>query len=88
MIHHRMKRNDFRLGDGAMVTIEHWTDANKVHVAAFGIDGHQASVATYEASVDGNGSMKPEVHDWLVDSLANALEYDLINHPEISVRLH
>jgi len=85
-MHHRMKRNDFRLGDGKTVTIEHWANANTVHVAAFDTDGHQISLATYEAHVDNDALFTPETQDSLLGSLAAQLEYDLINNPELHVR--
>lgn len=85
MNRHRMKRNAFRLSDGSEVSIECWTAPKTVGVAAFGADGHQASVATYHATVD-NDAIEPEVQASLIDSLANALEYELINHPELHVR--
>lgn len=86
MNHHRVKRNEFRLGDGSAVTIEYWADSTSVSVAAFGTDGHQKSAAIYRATVDSAESLAPPVQGALVDSLANALEYDLMNHPEIHVR--
>ena len=86
MNRHRVKRNEFRLGDGSAVSIEFWTDPKTVCVAAFGTDGHQISIAVYQASVDSADAINPQIQDSLIDSLANALEYDLINHPEIHVR--
>lgn len=86
MNRHRVKRNEFRLEDGAAVTIEYWTDPTTVSVAAYGTDGHQISRAVYQASVDSADASNLEVQDSLIDSLANAIEYDLINHPDIHVR--
>lgn len=86
MNHHRMKRNDFRLGDGAAVSIEYWTNATSASVAAFGADGHQISSAVYQASVESADAFKAQMQESLVNSLANALEYDLINHPELHIR--
>ncbi len=86
MIHHRLKRNDFRLKDGATVTIEHWVNASTVHVAAFGADGHQISLATYQAHVDNANLFTREAQDSLIGSLAAQLEYDLVNNPELHVR--
>lgn len=86
MNRHRMKRNEFRLEDGAAVSIEYWTDPTTIGVAAFGADGHQISRAVYQASVDSADASNPLIQESLIDSLANALEYDLINHPEIHVR--
>ncbi len=86
MNHHRVKRNDFRLADGRTVTIESWIHSTTAHVAAFGTDGHQISVATYQAHVDNPDLFTPEAQASLVDSLATQLEYDLINHPELHVR--
>ncbi len=86
MIHHRLKRNDFRLGNGTTVTIEHWVNASTVHVAAFAPDGHQISLATYQAHVDDASLLTPTAQSSLVDSLATQLEYDLMNHPELHVR--
>jgi hypothetical protein len=86
MNHHRVKRNEFRLGDGAAVTIEYWTDPTTVSVAAFGTDGHQKSAAVYRATVDNGDALTAQVQESLIDSLANALEYDLTNHPELHVR--
>lgn len=86
MIHHRMKRNDFRLGNGTTVTIEHWVNATTVHVAAFGADGHQISLATYQAHVDNADLFTPVTRESLINSLATQLEYDLINNPELHVR--
>ncbi len=88
MIHHRMKRNEFRLGSGNMVTIEYWADPTTVNVAAFDANGHQASRATYKASVDTGEQLTPELQEAFVHSLANELEYDLINNPEVYVRTH
>lgn len=86
MSKHRVKRNEFRLGDGAAVSIEYWTDPTTVRVAAFGADGHQISHAVYQASVDSADALKPQIQESLIDSLSNALEYELINHPDIHVR--
>ncbi len=87
MNRHRMKRNEFRLGDGSAVSIEYWVEPKTVSVAAFGADGHQVSVAAYHAAVDNaDAAIAPEVQASLIDSLANALEYELINHPEIHIR--
>lgn len=86
MNRHRVKRNEFRLGDGSAVSIEHWADPTTVRVAAFGTDGHQISQAVYQASVDNADTFNPQIQESLIDSLANALEYELINHPEIHVR--
>ena len=86
--HHRVKRNEFRLGTGAMVTVEYWIDSTAVSVAAFDANGHQASVAVYSAYVDDAEHLTPEVQEALTDSMANALEYDLINKPEICLRKH
>ena len=88
MTRHRLKRNEFRLGDGSGVSIEYWTDPKTVCVAAFDTNGHQISNAVYQASVDGADTLNPEIQESLIDSLANALEYELINHPEIHVRKH
>ena len=86
MSRHRMKRNEFRLGDGAAATIEYWTDSSTACVAAFGADGHQISLAVYKAAVDSADAFSPRIQESLIDSLANALEYELINHPEIHIR--
>lgn len=86
MTRHRLKRNAFRLGDGTGATIEYWTDQKSVSVAAFGADGHQISLAVYQASVESADAFNPQIQESVIDSLANALEYDLINHPEIHVR--
>lgn len=86
MIHHRVKRNDFRLGDGRTVTIESWINSTTAHVAAFGTDGHQISVASYQAHVDNPTLFTPEAQKSLIDSLAAQLEYDLINNPELHIR--
>ena len=86
MTRHRVKRNDFRLGNGATVTVEYWTDSTNVHVAAFDADGHQASVAVYHAYVDAADNFSPQIQDALIDSLANALEYALIKRPELCLR--
>jgi hypothetical protein len=86
MNRHKVKRNEFRLEDGAAVSIEYWTDPTNVRVAAFGTDGHQISRAVYAASVDSADASNPQVQESLIDSLANALEYDLINHPDIHIR--
>ena len=86
MNRHRVKRNEFRLGDGSAVSIEYWTDPKTVCVAAFDTDGHQTSLAVYQATVDSADAVNPQIQETLIDSLANALEYDLINHPEIHIR--
>lgn len=86
MTRHKLNRNEFRLENGAVVNIEYWTDATKVHVAAFGTDGHQISVATYQAYVDAADDLNPQRKEALLDSLANALEYALIRKPELHVR--
>ncbi len=86
MIHHRVKRNDFRLGNGATVTIESWINSTTVHVAAFGMDGHQLSLATYQAHLDNPDLFTPKTQKSLIDSLATQLEYDLINNPELHIR--
>jgi len=86
MTHHKVKRNEFRLGNGAAVSIEYWADSTKVHVAAFGTDGHQISLATYQASVDTAADLNPQLQESLINSLANALEYDLMNNPELHIR--
>lgn len=86
MIHHRVKRNDFRLGNGNTVTIESWIHSTTAHVAAFAIDGHQISLATYQAHVDNPDLFTPKAQASFIDSLATQLEYDLINNPELHVR--
>lgn len=86
MSQHRVKRNEFRLANGATVSIEYWTNSTTVHLAAFGTDGHQASLAVFQASVDGADNFSPQVQEALIDSLANQLEYDLINNPELYIR--
>lgn len=86
MTRHKVKRNEFRLGSGAAVSIEYWTEPTAVHVAAFDADGHQISQAAYHASVEASGDLGPELQDSLIDSLANALEYALIRKPELHVR--
>ena len=86
MSRHKVKRNEFRLGNGAAVTIEYWADATAVHVAAFDTDKHQISRAAYQASVDTADDLSPQLQEALVDSLANALEYALIRNPELHVR--
>lgn len=86
MTRHKVKRNEFRLGNGAMVSIEYWTDANTASVAAFGTDGHQASRAAYHATVGDASEFTPEVQKAMIDSLANALEYALIRNPELHLR--
>lgn len=86
MNHHREKRNNFRLGDGRTVTIESWIHSTTAHVAAFGPDGHQISVATYQAHVDNPTRFTPEAQNSLIDSLAAQLEYDLINNPDLHIR--
>lgn len=86
MNRHRVKRNEFRLGDGSAVSIEYWTDPKTVRLAAFDVDGHQISLAVYQASVDSADAIDTQAQQSLIDSMANALEYDLINHPEIHVR--
>ena len=83
---HRVKRNDFRLENGATVTVEYWADSTSVNVAAFDADGHQASIAVYQAYVDATDSFSPQVQEALIDSLANALEYALIKRPELCLR--
>lgn len=86
MSHHKLKRNEFRLEDGTTVSIEYWADTTKVHVAAFDTQGHRISLAEYQATVGAAGDLTPEAQESLVNSLANALEYELINHPELHVR--
>jgi hypothetical protein len=86
MNRHRVKRNEFRLGDGSGVSIEYWTDPKTVSVAAFDTSGHQISRAVYQAAVDSSDAINSQTQESLVDSLANALEYELMNHPEIHVR--
>jgi hypothetical protein len=86
MTRHKLNRNEFRLGDETVVSIEYWTDSTKVNVAAFDADGHQITQATYQASVATADDLNPRLQESLVNSLANALEYDLINNPELHVR--
>jgi len=86
MIHHRVKRNDFRLADGRVVTIESWSSPTTVHVAAFGAEGHQVSLAIYQAHVDNANLFTAKTQESLIASLAAQLEYDLINNPELHVR--
>lgn len=86
MTHHKVKRNEFRLEDGRTVSIEHWTNATTVQVAAFGTDGHQISHAAYRAAVDNADDLSPQLQKALIDSLANALEYALIRNPELHLR--
>jgi len=86
MDRHKVKRNEFRLGDGTAVNIEYWTDPTTVSVAAFGADGQQASLAVYRASVGSADALNPQIQASLIDSMANALEYALINHPELQIR--
>ncbi len=86
MSRHKLNRNDFRLGNGAVVNIEYWTAPTSVHVAAYDADGHQISRATYQASVDKSEELDPALLDSLLNSLANALEYELTNSPDIHLR--
>lgn len=86
MNRHRVKRNEFRLEDGTAVSIEYWTDPTSVCVAAFGADGHQILLAVYRATVDSADAFNSRIQGILIDSLANALEYGLINHPDIHIR--
>lgn len=86
MTRHKVKRNEFRLGNGAMASIEYWTDSTTVHVAAFDTDKHQVSLAEYQASVGTAGDLTPELQEALIDSLANALEYALIRKPDLLVQ--
>jgi len=86
MTRHKVNRNEFRLENGAAVNIEYWTDSTAVHVAAFGADGHQISLAAYTASVDTADDLSPELQEALIDSLANALEYALVRKPGLLVR--
>lgn len=86
MTRHKVKRNEFRLGSGDMVSIEYWTDAASASVAAFGTDGRQVSRAVYQATVGDAADFSPEVQKAMIDSLANALEYALIRNPELHVR--
>lgn len=86
MTRHKVKRNEFRLGNGAAVSIEYWADPTAVHVAAFDADGHQISQAAYHASVEIADDLSSELQESLIDSLANALEYALIRKPELHVR--
>lgn len=85
MTRHKVKRNEFRLGNGAMVNIDYWTDGKSASVAAFDMDGNQVSRAVYHASVAETADFGPELQKALVDSLANALEYALTRHPELHV---
>ena len=86
MTRHKLNRNEFRLENGATVSIEYWIDATKVHVAAYDTAGHQISQAAYMAAVDTPEDLTPGLQKSLIDSLANALEYELINNPELHVR--
>lgn len=86
MTRHKVKRNEFRLGSGAAVSIEYWTDSTSVHVAAFDTDKHQISRAAYHASVGAADDLTPGLQEALIDSLANALEYALIRNPELHVQ--
>jgi len=86
MTRHKLKRNEFRLANDAVANIEYWSDATKVSVAAFGADGHQVSVATYQAHVDPAADLNSQLQEELIDSLANALEYALSRKPELHVR--
>jgi hypothetical protein len=86
MTRHRMKRNEFRLENGAAVDIEYWTDPTTVHVAAFDTDKRQISMAEYHATVNPADDLTPERQKALIDSLANALEYALVRNPALHVR--
>ncbi len=86
MTRHRIKRNEFRLGSGDMVSIEYWTDPASANVAAFDVNGHQISRAVYHATVSDADAFTAEVQKAMVDSMANALEYALIRNPELHVR--
>ncbi len=86
MTRHKISRNDFRLENGAAVSIEYWADDKTVHVAAFDTDKHQISQAAFEATVGHAEDLTPEREKALVDSLANALEYALIRNPELHIR--
>ena len=86
MTRHKVKRNEFRLENGAAVSLEYWTDSTAVHVAAFDTDGHQISLAAYQASVGTADDLNPQLQEALIDSLANALEYALIRNPELHIR--
>lgn len=85
MTRHKVKRNEFRLANGAMVNIDYWTDQNSASVAAFDVNGKQVSRAVYHASVAESADFGPELQKALVDSLANALEYALTRNPDLHV---
>lgn len=85
MTRHKLKKNEFRPAKGA-ANIECWTDSTEVSVAAYGADGHQISVATYQAHVDAADDLSPQLQAALIDSLANALKYALIRKPDLHVR--
>jgi hypothetical protein len=85
MTRHKVKRNEFRLGSGAMVNIDYWTDEKSASVAAFDMDGHQVSRAVYHATVANPADFGPDVQKALIDSLANALEYALTRNPDLHV---
>ncbi len=86
MTRHKVKRNEFRLGSGAMVNIDYWTDARSASVAAFDMNGNQVSRAVYQATVGDGDDFGPDVQKALIDSLANALEYALTRNPDLHVR--
>lgn len=86
MTRHKLNRNEFRLEDGTMVNIEYWADATRIHVAAFDVDGRQITRVTYQAAVETAEELTPKLQESLINSLANALEYALINHPDLYVR--
>lgn len=88
MTRHKIKRNEFRLGNGAMVNIDYWTDAKSASVAAFDMNGNQVSRAVYHASVGDPAEFGPDVQKALIDSLANALEYALTRNPDLHVVNH
>ncbi|HKB60571.1 MAG TPA: hypothetical protein VKC56_11060 [Gallionellaceae bacterium] len=85
MTRHKVKRNEFRLANGAMVNIDYWTDDKSASVAAFDMDGNQVSRAVFHASVASPADFGPDVQKALVDSLANALEYALTRNPDLHV---
>jgi hypothetical protein len=81
-VHHK----SVQLAGGESVEIRCWTEGNRIFVAAFNDDGKQVTAVTYSAEVPLEDEFYGAFKDPLVDSLAEVVEYGLLNNPELHYR--
>ena len=81
-VHHK----SVQVAGGELVEIRCWTEGNRIFVAAFNDDGKQVTAVTYSAEVPLEDKFYSAFKDPLVDSLAEVVEFDLLNNAALHYR--